>query len=63
VDEQGDLHAVVERSTSSSCAPTQPTSSIGDTDPNTLRSIAVTAGWLVALVGLSIARVTRTDVD
>ena len=36
---------------------------IGDTDPNIVRSIAVTVGWLVALVGVSTTRFARTDVD
>jgi ABC-type transport system involved in multi-copper enzyme maturation permease subunit len=36
---------------------------MGDADPNILRSIAVTVGWLVALVGVSTARFTRSDVD
>jgi ABC-2 type transport system permease protein len=36
---------------------------ISDSDPNILRALAVTAGWLVALVGVSAARFTRTDVD
>ena len=36
---------------------------ISESDPNILRALAVTAGWLVALVGVSAARFTRTDVD
>jgi ABC-2 type transport system permease protein len=36
---------------------------ISDSDPNILRAIAVTAGWLIALVGISAARFARTDVD
>ncbi|MEA2193080.1 MAG: hypothetical protein QOI73_3201 [Solirubrobacteraceae bacterium] len=36
---------------------------IADSDPNILRALAVTAGWLVVLFGASSARFTRTDVD
>ncbi len=34
-----------------------------DGDPNVLRAVFVTAGWLVALLSISAARFTRTDVD
>jgi ABC-type transport system involved in multi-copper enzyme maturation permease subunit len=36
---------------------------VDDSDPNLLRAIAVTVGWLVVLVGLSTTRFIRTDVD
>jgi ABC-2 type transport system permease protein len=36
---------------------------VGDGDPNVLRAIGVTIGWLVALIGVSVTRFTRTDVD
>lgn len=32
-------------------------------DPNVARALAVTAAWLTTLVGVSVARFTRTDVD
>jgi ABC-2 type transport system permease protein len=34
-----------------------------DADPNLLRAIGVTVVWLVALLGISVTRFTRTDVD
>jgi ABC-2 type transport system permease protein len=36
---------------------------VDDADPNLLRAIGVTIGWLVALLGVSVTRFTRTDVD
>jgi ABC-2 type transport system permease protein len=36
---------------------------VGDSDPNVLRAIGVTICWLVALMGISVTRFTRTDVD
>ena len=36
---------------------------VGDTDPNVLRALAVTAAWVTALLGVSAARFIRTDVD
>jgi ABC-type transport system involved in multi-copper enzyme maturation permease subunit len=36
---------------------------ISDSDPNILRALAVTVGWMVGLVSISAARFTRTDVD
>ncbi|HEY1539838.1 MAG TPA: ABC transporter permease [Solirubrobacteraceae bacterium] len=41
-------------------------SKLGDasaSDPNVLRAIGVTAVWLVALVGVSVTRFTRTDIE
>jgi ABC-type transport system involved in multi-copper enzyme maturation permease subunit len=36
---------------------------MGDADPNILRAAAVTVVWLAALVGGSVTRFVRTDVD
>jgi len=36
---------------------------VGGEDPNVLRGIAVTAVWLIALLGVSTARFTRTDIE
>jgi ABC-2 type transport system permease protein len=36
---------------------------VKDSDPNILRALGVTVAWLVALVGVSATRFTRTDVD
>jgi ABC-2 type transport system permease protein len=34
-----------------------------DADPNVLQAIGVTAAWLVAMVGISVTRFMRTDVE
>jgi ABC-2 type transport system permease protein len=36
---------------------------VKDSDPNVLRALGVTVVWLAALIGISAARFTRTDVD
>ncbi len=36
---------------------------ISESDPNILRALAVTAGWIITLVGVSATRFMRTDVD
>jgi len=36
---------------------------VGDGDPNVLRALAVTAAWMIALVGVSVTRFTRSDVE
>lgn len=36
---------------------------VEDADPNLLRALAVTAAWLVAMVGVSVTRFMRTDVE
>ena len=36
---------------------------VGADDPNVLRALGVTAVWLIALIGISTARFTRTDIE